>query len=85
MGSQPHYRIIKKSADGKKWETIGAGWDRDSGEGYSLSFEPNGRAGDKIKCLMVKNTPKEQAPTPGATPPGPDPEPPSLPDDSIPF
>lgn len=61
MGDKPAWRLIRKAADGKKWETIGAAWNRDAG-GYSVNIELV-RGGEKIKCLLVPNEkPKEQTP-----------------------
>lgn len=61
---KPDFRIIKKAADGKKWDIIGAAWIRDNNQGFSVSFEPNGRGGEKIKCLMVLNDKKEKTEAP---------------------
>lgn len=58
MGEAPQFRLIRKSDDGKKWDNIGAAWNRDSG-GFSVVIELK-RGGEKIKCLMVENKPKAE-------------------------
>lgn len=79
MGDKPTHRFIRKNATGK-WETVGAAWERDNGNGYSVVFEPV-RGGEKTKCLMVKNEPKPE----GLPASQPSPMPTNDEDQEIPF
>lgn len=55
MGERPSHNIIRKNAATGKWETFGACWEREDGK-MSVSIELV-RGGEKIKGLLVKNTP----------------------------
>lgn len=58
-GEKPHYRIIHKKEGDAKWTSIGAAWNRDDGESFSLAIElPDG---SKMRCLMVINKPFKAA------------------------
>ena len=57
MAEKPAYRLIRKNLQTNKWDSIGGAWERDQG-GFSVSIELE-RGGEKIKCLMVKNEPKD--------------------------
>jgi hypothetical protein len=59
MGAQPTWRLIRKNETTKKWENVGAAWDRDDQKSFSVVIELV-RGGEKVKCLMVKNEPKQE-------------------------
>lgn len=56
-GQKPQFRLIQKKEGDAKWANVGAAWERDDGQSYSLSIDlPDG---SKMKCLMVVNKPYE--------------------------